>query len=95
MVFPFKECGACRTCEIACSYKHTGEFNHKVSSLEVLENKDDQGFSIKILEKPEGERYACDGCVGEKMPACMVYCHKKDELRVILDKFLELKDKGG
>jgi Fe-S-cluster-containing hydrogenase component 2 len=91
MVFPFKECGACRTCELACSYKKSGDFNPQVAAIEILENTDESGYSVHLIDESDGKRYACDGCLDDEMPMCMQYCHKFQELRKILDAYLEQK----
>lgn len=36
MDFAMDLCGGCTTCEIACSYKHLGEFNNQFSSIEIV-----------------------------------------------------------
>ena len=81
-------CGGCLTCEIACSYKHTGEFNHLISSIEIIELKDKPGYEVRIHESNCGDRIACDGCIDvEGDPLCVHYCRKSDELRTIIKEF--------
>jgi len=89
MIFPFKECGACRTCELACSYRKSGDFNPRVSAIEILENSDEPGFSVRLVDEPGGKRYICDGCPDDETPMCMEYCNKYQQLRRILDDYLE------
>jgi Fe-S-cluster-containing hydrogenase component 2 len=82
------DCGGCKTCEIACSYKLTGEFNHQISGIEIVERKDGSGYDIKLLEQPEGNRLACDGCIDREAPFCLDYCLKSTELKEIIKEFV-------
>jgi len=95
MKFNMPSCGGCRTCEMACSYHHTGEFMPSVSSLVVIENGNGKGCTIELLEKKEGERFACDGCEGMDEPLCVEWCRQKEEFRNILDLFLKSKKTAG
>jgi len=36
MIFEMASCGGCRTCEMACSFKHAGEFVPAISSIKIL-----------------------------------------------------------
>ena len=91
MKYDMPSCGGCRTCEIACSYHHTGKFAPSVSSLKVLDKKMGEGFIIELLEKSKNNRYKCDGCEGLKEPLCIEWCKQKDDLRNFLDNFLKKK----
>jgi len=84
MNFHMTSCGACRTCEIACSFHHTGEFKPSVSSIKIAERKDGQGCTIQLLNEDDGSRKACDACQGLEEPLCIQYCKEKDELRKII-----------
>lgn len=89
MDFEMNECGGCQTCEIACSYKHTGEFSHRVSSIEIIELEDKPGYKVRIAHEPDGERFQCDGCQDiEGEPLCVQFCPKKEELMEIIEKFI-------
>jgi len=75
------------TCEIACSYKHTKEFNHLISSIEIVELENEQGYKVRLIEDPTTGRIPCDGCLGGE-PMCLSYCPKQDELKEILKRFI-------
>jgi Fe-S-cluster-containing hydrogenase component 2 len=87
MKFAMPTCGGCRTCELACSFHHTGEFMPAVSSLTISEKTDGPGYDVLISEAPEGKRRACDGCEGREVPLCVVYCREHDDLSEILKEF--------
>lgn len=88
MIYPFIDCGGCRTCEIACSYHHLQCFNHNLSGIEILEKEDRAGYEIHLVEKCEGlERNICDGCAGLDEPACLRYCHAREELLKVINCF--------
>ena len=92
MIFDMPDCGGCRTCELACSFKHLGKFNADVSSLQVLERKDGPGFRIRLVEEGEaGERFPCDLCRDRETPLCLEYCHEKEQLEEILKEFAQRK----
>lgn len=83
------ECGGCQTCEIACSYKHTGEFNNRVSSIEIVELEDKPGYKVRIAHHSNGERIQCDGCLDvDGEPLCVQFCPKKEELMGIIESFI-------
>ena len=81
MRFEMPDCGGCRTCELACGYHHTGEFNPNQSSLHVI-NRDDggPGYFIEIGLFDLGNQISCDGCVELDRPLCVSYCHQDFEL---------------
>lgn len=88
MDFEMKECGGCTTCEIACSYKQAQEFNHAVSSIEIIRNQDGPGYKVRLLEDSTTGRPPCDGCRElDGDPLCMRYCHKPEDLKAIIDQF--------
>jgi Fe-S-cluster-containing dehydrogenase component len=89
MLFDMPSCGGCRTCELACSFKHTGEFAPAVSSLVILDKEDGVGFTVSLAEKNEERRLSCDGCRGLNIPLCVQYCLKSEDLKAILKAFLE------
>lgn len=88
MIFEMPSCGACRTCEMACSFHHTLEFNPACSSLKILEKPGGDGFLVDLLEESGDGRQACDGCLGLDIPLCMQYCCQIDDLKNIIDIFL-------
>ncbi len=89
MIFEMPACGGCRTCEIACSYHHTGEFNPSISSLKILDKEDGVGYQVMLLEEDEGQSKACDGCQELVEPLCMEYCKEKEELEKMIKELLK------
>ena len=92
MIFDMDTCGGCRTCEIACSFHHSGEFNPSISSIKILDKAGTAGYNVVLLEENSDEGKACDGCQGLEEPLCMEYCKEKEDLREMLDT---LTDKTG
>lgn len=93
MEFSMTECAGCLTCEIACSYKHTKEFNHLISSIEIVELEGETGYNVRLIEDDSTGRIPCDGCPGET-PMCLLYCPKHEQLEEILTKFLDRRANG-
>jgi len=62
-----ERCYACKTCQIACSFHHTGSFWPEKSSICVY-RKPQEGVIIWKLGA------SCDGCAGEASPLCVKYC---------------------
>lgn len=91
MLFKLPDCGGCRTCEIACSFRLTGEFCYVKGGIQIIEQADGAGFDIKLFEHPDGVRMACDGCKDLEEPYCLHYCHVKDELNDIITEFMKKK----
>jgi Fe-S-cluster-containing hydrogenase component 2 len=89
MIFDMPTCGGCRTCEIACSFKHKGEFAPSISSIKILDKKDGLGFFVQLVEQNEGTSMACDGCKERDVPLCMEYCKKEEDLEKIIKEFLK------
>ena len=85
MKFDMDTCGGCRTCEIACSFHHSGEFNPSISSIKILDKEGEAGYSVLLLEEDSAEGRACDGCQGLEEPLCMEYCKEKEELQKMID----------
>jgi Fe-S-cluster-containing hydrogenase component 2 len=63
-------CYGCRTCELACSFHHTGLFSPESSSITV--RKSNQTGTIKWRLDS-----SCDSCAGEEEPLCVKYCSYK------------------
>lgn len=82
-------CGGCRTCEAACSFRHTGEFVPSRSSIRILEKKDRPGFEVMLVDDANGQHFACDGCKGLETPLCIQYCNESEELEKILKQFFD------
>ena len=89
MIFEMDSCGGCRTCEIACSFKHTGEFIPAISSIKILDKEDELGFCVSLIEESSGRSRACDGCEELDEPMCLQYCIKDKDLKKILQEFME------
>lgn len=80
MILEMPSCGGCRTCEMACSFHHTGEFNPDRSSLKILEKSGKVGYELLLLEENGPQGFACDGCPAEEVPLCVQYCREYDDL---------------
>lgn len=93
MKFDMPSCGGCRTCEIACSFHHTGEFVPAVSSLKILEKGEGPGYLVMLKPEGDAEGYACDGCEGLDVPLCVEYCKEVDDLYKILREFAAEKSR--
>lgn len=89
MIFDMPSCGGCRTCEIACSFHHTGEFQPSVSSIKILNLDKKQGYAVSLADETDGMTMACDGCKGLDVPLCIQYCKDSDDLGKILKEFSE------
>ena len=87
MEFDMPSCGGCRTCELACSFHHRGEFIPSASSLKILERKEGRGYRVLLKEEADGSGPACDGCDGLEIPLCVEYCRELDDLFKILQEF--------
>jgi Fe-S-cluster-containing hydrogenase component 2 len=87
MKFDMPSCGGCRTCELACSYHHTGDFVPAVSSLKVIEKTEGPGYAVLLKEEAGEGGFACDGCEGLDIPLCVEYCKEVDDLYKILREF--------
>ena len=94
MIYDMPSCGGCRTCEIACSFHHTGKFNSAISSIKIVENEDESGYRVMLLEESGIEGIACDGCDQINEPLCMQYCREKEQLNEIIKSFMELRRSG-
>jgi Fe-S-cluster-containing hydrogenase component 2 len=79
-------CGGCRTCEMVCSFHHTGEYAPSLSSIKILEKENGAGFLVLLLETGGTEGLACDGCRGLDQPLCLKVCREEDDLAGILKK---------
>jgi Fe-S-cluster-containing hydrogenase component 2 len=93
MKFDMPSCGGCRTCEIACSFHHTGVFIPAVSSLKVVEKEEGPGYFVALKAESDEEGFACDGCAGLDVPLCVEYCKEVDDLYRILRDFEKEKAK--
>lgn len=82
-------CGGCRTCEMACSFHHKGEFIPYLSSIKILDKGNEAGFRVLLVEKGDERGFACDGCRELDVPLCMQYCKENEDLEKILKEFME------
>jgi Fe-S-cluster-containing hydrogenase component 2 len=89
MIFSMPTCGGCRTCEMACSFKRTGEFTPAVSGIKILDKENEPGFIVMLIEENDGQSFVCDGCQGLEVPLCIQYCNKSEDLEKILKEFME------
>lgn len=89
MKFDMDTCGGCRTCEIACSFHHTGEFNPSISSIKILDKEAGPGYDVLLLEEDSEEGRACDGCQSLDEPLCMEYCKEKEDLKEMIDTVMD------
>jgi Fe-S-cluster-containing hydrogenase component 2 len=87
MIFEMSSCGGCRTCEMACSFKHRGEFIPTISSLKILDRQEGPEYLVFIAEKPQGPEVPCDLCEDLDVPLCVQHCRKSEDLKKILDEF--------
>lgn len=87
MIFEMPSCGGCKTCEMACAYKHCGEFKPEISSIQILEKENELGYLVLIIEDAVNERKACDNCNEQEVPMCVQFCEKSADLKEILEKY--------
>jgi len=80
-IFEMPMCSGCRTCEMACSFKHRGEFNPSVSAIEVLDKGDGGGFLISLTKESDEGNLECVGC-----SECVRYCPVAGDLGKIIEK---------
>ena len=64
MIVSMASCGGFRTCEAACSFRHTGEFAPSRSSIKILEKKDCPGFEAMLVDDARAQNFVCDGMQG-------------------------------
>ena len=89
MFFDMPSCGGCRTCEMACSFRHREEFIPAISSIKILDRMDEAGFRVFLVDESGGHNIPCDGCKGLPIPVCVEHCQKDKDLQEILKAFLE------
>lgn len=94
VTFDTQHCTSCRTCELACSFHHTGTFSPNKSSIEIKNTllKDGRCTILFHLQANDGH-LACDLCGGLDEPVCVKYCPlvARDELRKVLNMLLVYK----
>jgi Fe-S-cluster-containing dehydrogenase component len=60
-------CTACRACELACHFHHSGRFGTSRNSVHVLFDADTGDVAIEFDD-------TCDACLGEIEPLCVHFC---------------------
>ena len=86
MKYDMPTCGGCRTCEMLCSFHHTGEYNPSVSSIRILEKEGTAGYAVLLIEENGPDGFACDLCRGLTRPLCVKVCREENDLAGILQK---------
>ena len=89
MIRPMPSCGGCSTCEMVCSFHHTGEYRPILSSIKILDSEEKAGFHVMLIKEDGPGGLACDGCLGLDEPMCLQYCRERDELQRILHEFIK------
>ena len=87
MLFEMVSCGGCRTCEMACSFHHQGEFIPSLSSIKILERENEPGFLVFLVENMHQGGIPCDGCKNLDVPLCLQYCKEREDLEKMLKDF--------
>jgi Fe-S-cluster-containing dehydrogenase component len=60
-------CTACRACELACHYHHSGTFGTSRASIRIDLDADSGALRLEFDA-------SCDGCAGESVPLCVRFC---------------------
>ena len=60
-------CTACRACELACHFHHSGRFGTSRNSIHIFFNADAGDVVIEYDD-------TCDACLGEMEPLCVHFC---------------------
>lgn len=95
MKFTFPDCGGCQSCQLACSYHLTGEFNPSAAAIEIKERAGG-GYEVTLHEGPSQAGNPCDGCAGLDMPFCVRYCHARQALMECVSAMrIRLEGKDG
>ena len=86
MKFDMPTCGGCRTCEMACSFKHEEEFNPSISSIKILNKEVNPVFRSGLLKRATARPLPAIGCKDFKVPICLEYC-KERTISVEIERF--------
>lgn len=93
IIFNMAECGGCRTCEMACSFHHKGNFSPVNSCLKILDRDDKKGFDVLIINK-DNNNLVCDGCPELDTPLCVQFCKEKEKLKKMVGIARVIKEKS-
>jgi len=86
MRFEMKDCGGCRTCELACSFRFSGEFCYDYSAIKIIVNDTGDGYFVELIGDPTAP-FRCDACVDIDEPMCVQFCHHKDQLTEFIAEY--------
>ena len=97
VTFEAETCVGCRTCELACSFHHTGFFQRGVSSIDITSKMGDLNQLITFYRESVAGRIACDMCKGLDVPLCIRFCPRtfRDELDKLLKAHLSAPRDGA
>lgn len=88
--YRLENCGGCITCEMACSLKQTGQFNHQLSSIHIVRDEEQMENRVRLFFDSDLGRIPCNGCVDiDGDPMCVQYCHERMDLREIIHAFIQ------
>jgi hypothetical protein len=76
---------------MVCSFHHRNEFNPATASIKIIYGEGAVPFRVWLAgegEKQAAEEVPCDGCRGLPETLCLQFCRKKEDLKKILDEFL-------
>ena len=62
------KCTACRSCELMCSYHHTGVFSTEASSIIITRNDNEEASGYYFLS-------TCNLCFDLDIPMCVESCY--------------------
>jgi Fe-S oxidoreductase len=83
-------CTGCKTCEMACSFKHKQEFNPKLSAIAVVPNDKKAGYLILINREDPNRAIDCTGCL-----ECLKLCPVSEDLKAIIVAHRKLRSGPG
>jgi Fe-S-cluster-containing hydrogenase component 2 len=89
MIYDMPSCGGCRTCEMACSFVHKGEFIPSFSSIKIMDKDDGQGHKVLFVEENNTDIISCDGCLDLEEHFCIQYCPEGEELAQMVKEFIK------
>lgn len=79
MIFEMPSCTGCKTCEMACSLQHFGEFNPERATIRVQEKGDRAVYLLSFSDEGDGQRAFCIGCF-----ACVEICPVGEDLERLI-----------